>query len=61
VTLDDFGYPVYAFRPFGFIWLSILSILSVSDEESIYRRKADNTMAKRKSTKGETTIYKTYT
>jgi len=29
--------------------------------ESIYRRRADNTMAKRKSTKGQTTIHKTYT
>jgi len=27
----------------------------------IYRRRADSTMAKRKSTKGQTTIYKTYT
>jgi len=29
--------------------------------ESLYRRRTDNTMAKRKSTKGQTTIYKTYT
>jgi len=28
--------------------------------ESIYRRRTDNSMAKRKSTKGQTTIYKTY-
>jgi hypothetical protein len=28
--------------------------------ESVYRRRTDNTMAKRKSTKGQTTIYKTY-
>jgi len=28
--------------------------------ESIYRRRTDNTMAKRKSTKAQTTIYKTY-
>jgi len=27
--------------------------------ESVYRRWTDNTMAKRKSTKGQTTIYKT--
>jgi hypothetical protein len=26
----------------------------------VYRRRTDNTMAKRKSTKGQTTIYKTY-
>jgi len=29
--------------------------------EYVYRRKTDNTMAKRKSTKGQTTINKTYT
>ena len=29
--------------------------------ESVYRRRTDNTMAKRKSTKGQTTIYKTCT
>ena len=29
--------------------------------ESVNRRRTDNTMAKRKSTKGQTTIYKTYT
>jgi hypothetical protein len=29
--------------------------------KSVYRRRTDNTMAKRKSTKGKTTIYKTYT
>jgi hypothetical protein len=28
--------------------------------ESVYRRRTDNTMAKRKTTKGQTTIYKTY-
>ena len=28
--------------------------------ESVYRRRTDNTMAIRKSTKGQTTIYKTY-
>ena len=27
--------------------------------ESVYRRRTENTMAKRKSTKGQTTIYKT--
>jgi hypothetical protein len=29
--------------------------------ESINKKKADNTMAKRKITKGQTTIHKTYT
>jgi hypothetical protein len=28
--------------------------------ETVYRRRTDNTMAKRKTTKGQTTIYKTY-
>ena len=28
--------------------------------ESVYRRRTDNTMAKRKRIKGQTTIYKTY-
>ena len=28
--------------------------------ESVYRKRTDNTMAKIKSTKGQTTIYKTY-
>jgi hypothetical protein len=28
--------------------------------KSVYRRRTDNTMAKRKSTKGQTRIYKTY-
>jgi len=28
--------------------------------ETVYRRRTDNTMAKGKSTKGQTTIYKTY-
>ena len=28
--------------------------------ESVYRRRTDNAMAKRKSTKGQTTIYKIY-
>jgi hypothetical protein len=28
--------------------------------ESVYRRRTDNTMAKRKGTKGQTTIYKEF-
>jgi hypothetical protein len=28
--------------------------------ESVYQRRTDNTMVKRKSTKGQTTVYKTY-
>ena len=34
--------------------------ISKGQSESVYRRKTDNTMAKRKRTKGQTTIYKTY-
>ena len=29
--------------------------------KSVYRIRTDNTMARRKGTKGQTTIYKTYT
>jgi len=35
--------------------------ISKGQSESVYRRRTDNTMAKRKCTKGQTTIYKTYT
>ena len=34
--------------------------ISKRQSESVYRRRTDNTMAKRKSTKGQITIYKTY-
>ena len=34
--------------------------ISKGQPESVYRRRTDNTMVKRKSTKGQTTIYKTY-
>jgi hypothetical protein len=37
-----------------------LDQLIVVLEVSIYRRRTDNTMAKRKSTKEQTTIYKIY-
>jgi len=32
----------------------------LEDSKGVYRRRTDITMAKRKSTKGQTTIYKTY-
>jgi predicted choloylglycine hydrolase len=32
--------------------------ISKGQSESVYRRRTDNTMAKRKRTKGQTTIYK---
>jgi len=31
------------------------------ESESVYRRRTDNAIAKRKSIKGQTTIYKAYT
>ena len=34
--------------------------ISKGQSESVYRRRTDNTMAKRKSTKGQTAIYNTY-
>jgi lipase chaperone LimK len=34
--------------------------LPKGQSESIYRRRTDNTMAKRKSTKGQTTVNKTF-
>ena len=34
--------------------------ISKGQSESVYRRRTDNTMAKRKCAKGQTTIYKTY-
>ena len=34
---------------------------SLKIPESVYRRRTDNTIPKRKSTKGQTAIYKTYT
>jgi len=39
----------------------VLSNKSVKMPRSVNRRKTDSTMAKRKGTKGQTTIYKTYT
>jgi hypothetical protein len=34
--------------------------LKIKKGQSVYQRRTDNTMAKRKSTKGQTPIYKTY-
>ena len=34
--------------------------ISKGQSETVYRRRTDNTMAKRKSTKGQTTIDETY-
>jgi len=41
------------------IYKKNLKILK-GQSESIYQKRTDNTMAKIKSTKGQTTIYKTY-
>jgi hypothetical protein len=49
-----------------FLWYSCTSTLIQEEIEDtkeviriVYRKRTDNTMAKRKSTKGQTTIYKT--
>jgi hypothetical protein len=34
--------------------------ITKGQSESVYRRRTDNTMANRKSRKGQITIYKTY-
>jgi hypothetical protein len=46
----------YHFWMVAYIHIGHRYILSKSE----YRRRTDNTMAKGKSTKGQTTIYKTY-
>jgi hypothetical protein len=65
---------LYGFTNFDSYKVVLISVLSFmtsniykkslkipkGQSESLYRR-TDNTMAKRKSTKGQTTIYKTYT
>ena len=42
--------------------LTVKKSLKIPKEqsESVHRRRTDNTVAKRKSTKAQTTIYKTY-
>jgi hypothetical protein len=35
--------------------------IPMGESESVNQRRTDNTMAKRKRTKGQITIYKTYT
>jgi len=49
---------ISAFNIVNFIKKSLK--IPKGQSESIYRRGTGNTMAKRKSTKGQTTIYKTY-
>jgi hypothetical protein len=34
--------------------------LKIPQAKTVYRRRTDNTMVKRKRTNGQTTIYKTY-
>jgi len=45
-----------------FVWEECKKSLKIpkGQSEFVYRRRTDNTMARRKSTKGQTTIYKTY-
>jgi hypothetical protein len=42
------------------IWKKSLKIPKGEGVESVYRRRTDNPMTKRKSTKGQPTIYKTH-
>ena len=53
------GLPITQVRKWGMLFKKSLKIPK-GQSESIYRRRTDNTMAKRKSTKGQTMIYKTY-
>jgi hypothetical protein len=59
---------VYLF--FGFVFCIIRRVMNIQEKfedtkevisNSVNQRRADNTMIKRKRTKGQTTIYKTYT
>ena len=45
---------------FSDIYLKKSLKIPKGQSESVYRTRTDNAMAKRKSTKGPTTIYKTY-
>jgi hypothetical protein len=49
-----YGRGIYLLKVFIKRSLKILK----EQSESVYRKRTDNTMAKRKSTKGQTTIYK---
>ena len=43
-----------------YVFLGVMDVYFGGQSESVFRRRTDNTMAKRKSTKGQTTINKTY-
>ena len=73
--MDKYFYNIFNYLEFKlelsfFCRIFILSTLLCYDMKSfkipkgqseyVYRRGTDNTMAKRKCTKGQTTIYKTY-
>ena len=73
--MDNYFYNIFNYLEFKlelsfFCRIFILSNLLCYDMKSfkipkgqseyVYRRGTDNTMAKRKCTKGQTTIYKTY-
>ena len=73
--MDKYFYNIFNYLEFKlelslFCRIVILSTLLCYDMKSfkipkgqseyVYRRGTDNTMAKRKCTKGQTTIYKTY-
>jgi hypothetical protein len=57
-TENLYALPITQVRKWGMLFKKSLKIPK-GQSESVYRRRTDNTMAKRKSTKGQTTIYKT--
>jgi hypothetical protein len=64
---EQFLWIVHLYYPFGIFWRLLNKLLyeEIADTKGaikihICRRRTDNTMTKRKSTKGQTTSYKTY-
>jgi hypothetical protein len=54
-----YGLPITQVRKWCMLFKKSLKIPN-GQSESVYQRRTDNTMAKRKSTKEQATIYKTY-
>ena len=59
-TENLYGLPITQVRKWCMLFKKSLKIPN-GQSESVYQRRTDNTMAKRKSTKEQATIYKTYT
>jgi len=51
---------IYKFVQSTYFWNKKSLKIPKRQSESVYRRRTNNTMTKWKSTKGQTTIYKTY-